>query len=669
MAKNPTEKTLADYVAIAISPALIMALVGSLVFFLVAVLYHGEYVGRLHWILFFFVFGAVLIARMSMQHEVADRAGIYGLILGLLVWIALLTYVDWQNSGELAPYGWLIDLGLIAIIWWCAHRLTWDCTLIDDAVDASGAGLLQVAGLEGKPGEAAAPQEEEEGGDGAKDPEPAEKLPGLVGWWERYRRYREEQKRKPHAPGVWVVYFSLAALPLFGLGQALIPANELGRRQYVFWLTIVYVGSGLGLLLTTSFLGLRRYLRQRRLQMPLAMTGAWLTGGGLLIGALLIAGVLMPRPNAEYRPLDWEGLVSSNERQASDLDVKGGTAGKDKGREAGQKPRDAGRDREGGKREGEGEAKDQGDEAKDQGHEKDGQARGKDGRPRDKDGQDGAEKDGKGDKAGQDGGERTRDKGNKGEGKPRDEARDRGEREQDRRDDEARKDGGEAPEKDRDQTDRKDSRRDQQPGGPPPEPRSNFLPNLSRQFATVLKWIIGIVLALVMLFVLLRAGLKFLANFTHWARRLLAALRSFWGALLAWFAGGKGGEEDEGEEEAEAAKVPRPFSAFRDPFVSGEAEAMSNGRLVRYSFEALQAWAWERGLGRQPGETPLEFADRVGEEFPALEHAARRLVNYYAQMAYARATLSRACREPLREFWQLLVEVVERPMSAGVGSA
>ena len=37
---------------------------------------------------------------------------------------------------------------------------------------------------------------------------------------------------------------------------------------------VIYVGSGLGLLLTTSFLGLRLYLQRRRLRMPLAMT-AW----------------------------------------------------------------------------------------------------------------------------------------------------------------------------------------------------------------------------------------------------------------------------------------------------------------------------------------------------------------------------------------------------------
>ena len=62
MSSDRPNQTLADYVALAISPALIMGLVGSLVFFLINVLYVGEYVGRMQWILFFFVFGAVLIA-------------------------------------------------------------------------------------------------------------------------------------------------------------------------------------------------------------------------------------------------------------------------------------------------------------------------------------------------------------------------------------------------------------------------------------------------------------------------------------------------------------------------------------------------------------------------------------------------------------------------------
>lgn len=61
------QKTLTDYLVIAISPALIMTLVGSLVYFLVAVFYHGGYQGRMEYIFSLFVFAAVLIARISIE--------------------------------------------------------------------------------------------------------------------------------------------------------------------------------------------------------------------------------------------------------------------------------------------------------------------------------------------------------------------------------------------------------------------------------------------------------------------------------------------------------------------------------------------------------------------------------------------------------------------------
>ena len=106
-------------------------------------------------------------------------------------------------------------------------------------------------------------------------------------------------------------------MPLFGLGQSLIPASDVGRRRYAFWLMGVYVASGLGLLLTTSFLNLRRYLRQRNLQMPVAMTGVWLTGGALIIAVLLTLGALIPRPSPEYALLDLSILAGTKERDGS----------------------------------------------------------------------------------------------------------------------------------------------------------------------------------------------------------------------------------------------------------------------------------------------------------------------------------------------------------------
>src|SRR5262249_33597232 len=143
MDSRKTEHTPADYVAIALSPALVMGLIVSLIFFLLEILYAGDYTGRLRWILFFFVFGVVLVARISMQPDLAPRAHLYGGVLGLLVWIGLLMFVQFP-----ADFAWAINLGLIALTWWCAHQLTWDCTFLDDRVGSSGQGVLQAAGLD-----------------------------------------------------------------------------------------------------------------------------------------------------------------------------------------------------------------------------------------------------------------------------------------------------------------------------------------------------------------------------------------------------------------------------------------------------------------------------------------------------------------------------------------
>src|SRR5262245_47304083 len=114
MADKP-RPTLADYTAIAVSPLLIMALLGSLVFFLVEVLYSGDYQGRLQYILFFYVFGAVLVARMSMEFDIADRAPLYGLILAVAAWFGLGQFVEYPAGLE--KLSWLINAGLIGIVW------------------------------------------------------------------------------------------------------------------------------------------------------------------------------------------------------------------------------------------------------------------------------------------------------------------------------------------------------------------------------------------------------------------------------------------------------------------------------------------------------------------------------------------------------------------------
>jgi len=184
--------------------------------------------------------------------------------------------------------------------------------------------------------------------------------------------------------------------------------------------------------------------------------------------------------------------------------------------------------------------------------------------------------------------------------------------------------------------------------------------------ASVLKWLVFGLVALVVLVVLLRGGLQFLANFTHWARRLLQALSDLWASLFGGLRVEAGGAKEEKEEEEISERV-RPFSWYRNPFDEGTADGQSPRELVHYTFAALEAWARERGLVRQADETALEFAERVGGEVPALESALHRLAQLLGQVTYAAGGLPANWREGVRRFWQTLEQLGEQSLSAGVG--
>ncbi len=143
-------KSLVDYLVIAISPALIMALVGSLVFFLIEVFYQGNFQGRLHYIFALFVMGAVLVGRISIE-EGRERAVLFAVPLAIAILLAINKFVEFQG-GLAGSLSFLINCGLIGIVWWSADKLTWDCTLIDESEEDSGEGLLQSIGFERRQG-------------------------------------------------------------------------------------------------------------------------------------------------------------------------------------------------------------------------------------------------------------------------------------------------------------------------------------------------------------------------------------------------------------------------------------------------------------------------------------------------------------------------------------
>ena len=270
--------TAADYIAAGAAPLLIMVMVGALVWFAQDLIYQGAHALRLRWTLFWFVIGMVGISRIAIERT-PTYAGLFALGLGGAVAIMI-------NQFFVMPLaGWL----LLGAIWWCTNKLVWDCTLIDEQEDASGEGLLEVAGMdETSPNEAREDVAVKSIGTGPN--RKAVKLP----WWKRLFVNRSERTGQPHAAGLWIIYFSLAALPLFGLGQAML--TRANRSSPGLILLAVYLAAATGLLLLTSFLGLRRYLRQRRLKMPAAIAGTWIGAGALVVAAVLTLSLALPRP-------------------------------------------------------------------------------------------------------------------------------------------------------------------------------------------------------------------------------------------------------------------------------------------------------------------------------------------------------------------------------------
>jgi hypothetical protein len=687
MARRSPE-TLVDWLVVGIAPFLIMMLVGSLVFYLVEVFYLGDYQARLLFVMAMFVMAIVCIARISME-EGAAYATLYAIPLAAVVALALGSFVEVR--GPLAALGPTLNWLLMAIVWWSAHKLTWDCTLIEGGRDFTGQGLMQTTGLD----RFLAPRDPRVGE--ITEPEPAKPAdPDLSGttsanlpqannnlpiwkWW-------EYNNQRPHAPGVWVVYFSIASLPLFGLGQWFVPADNLDLRRRTFWLLVIYVAAALSLLLSTSFLSLRRYLRQRKLEMPLEMAGVWLTGGAIMVVAILILASLLPRPIPEYSithlapdirapKLDasrwgWgqEGAKAkqdsaqtatkgepANQAQQSSPDGKGSPQQSPNGKPGGQQASGKQGNQSGGQNKGQGGAQNQSGqqgksgEQQSSGQQQNSAPQNQSGGQQGKQAQSSNES--KGDNQGGKSGDKS-DNNSPSSQKPSSESGKQSDRQNNKSDS---------------KTDSQSSQNPQQPGNNPPqnseakqsEPAANQAPpppatspsqsissaigQFFAYFMHLLKWIFYLLVLAAIIYFAWKHRERLHAAWLQ----LLKELRDLWDRLF-------GRTTTAAAEQAVVAAAPPPkrFADFADPFSSGMAARWTLAQLVRYTFEALEARGRERSCPRQVDQTPLEYAALVGQTEPALAGEFRWLADLYSQLAFAGGQQSPQAAGQLRHLWQ-----------------
>jgi hypothetical protein len=632
MARNRPNGTLVDYLVAAIEPVLIMIMVGSLMFFLLDTWYEGEFLDRLRWILFWFVFGIVLITRVSMQIGSSQATG-YGVALGGAVAVVASVLAGIQ------PF----LLVVMGVVWWATHKLTFDCTLLDEDQD-SGVGLLQESGLElsqpDDPGHTPAAAKTH------ADPDEmdASLLPRRP-WWKLWELDSPEARR-PHAPGVTLVYFTLASLPLFGLGQWFVPAVEEDRRAGLFLYFLAYIASGMGLLLATSFLNLRRYLRQRKVRMPAAMTATWLSTGAILIVGLTAAAAVLPLPVAGMRAIrgsttDQSNLRASQHAVLKDSGVQGEGAPSEgpAASKSGSPPKSSGKAKGSGKTNDPNASQQTNGKGKSGGNSEPG--RSKSGAPR---GKPAASQDGQQGKQGaaQD---QSGDQGKKGDQAKGDQAKGQDGRSKDEagRGKEAEPDSKRGEEKGSEPDSEKSSGEDPSSngGGSPPLQLPSFA-------LAGLAWLKGPIMAVGILFLIY--------GFFRYGRFLLQALRDLIAALLGgfWFGGPRKPKKDDAAEADKALPPPRPFASFVNPFDAGLDHQFSPNDLVIYSFEALEAWAYEHNLARSPHETPAEFVQRLGQARAELSREATRLVGFFVTIVYGQRDFKPEVFPALRQFWQAL---------------
>jgi len=594
MARRENTDHLVDHLIAAIIPALIMSMVGGLLFFLLDLWYEGPFLARLRWILFWFIFGIVLITRIGMRVG-SEQAKGYGFALGGAVALVASTFAGFQP----------LLLAIMGFVWWATHKLTYDCTLEEQDQD-QGRGLLQETGLDPD----AEPEDDSSVDETPLDQTDVGQASILLSKREKsQRRSAREEARRPHPPGTWLLHFALASLPLFGLGQWLVPGGGEGKQENLRLYFVAYLGSTLGLLLATSFLNLRRYLGKRRLEMPAPMTAAWLSTGALLVVGLTVASAIWLPSYSGFQPASSHTSHSSSHKSSqwamlrnSGVQGDGTSSEGEPASKTGRLPQDQQEPKESGKTND--------PNAQVQTKEK--------GRPSAK-GKNEQAKSGSAQKSGQSSGSENKSPSQESQGASNNRSADSDE-----------------PSSDSSQT----SSSSASNPVPPPLPLSA---------PAWLRIPIQIVLILFLIHGAFRHGPE-----------LLKGLMAILNALLQglWFGGvAKPRAKDQGSgQEEPLVTPPPPFHSFVNPFETGLDQQLSPDDLVLYSFDALESWAFEQDLARLPHETPSEFVRklRTARSNSPLDATSNRLTAYFVALSYGQLTLNTQILPTLQSFWETL---------------
>ena len=635
---NSNIETVRDLLLQIVGPILIMLMVGSLVCLLIEVCYRGPHNVRLYWVFGLFTFATVLVSRISIEAGL-DRAILFGSALGLATLITGVQLVEF-DYGALAILSPVVLLFFILVVMWSANRLTWDCTLIDDSRDVSSIGLTEIVKRKLTGADRKNSKRKTLPDDGDEVSAPSDVNPILEMFF--------VGSKSKNTPGLWVFYFSLAAFPIFGIGQRFAQRDPDSGYLWIFFLFAIYLGSGLGLLMLTSLLGLDRYLQKRGAIMPTAVMRNWLAVGTAFALLIMTAVLLVPSPDLSGGIDRSIAFLTNREKDNSDLAI-----GKD-GKEDPERPR--------------------GEQAKNE-NDQPGQKDGKGGKQAGKsgDGEKGTS-DQSGDKAGgkEKGDSKTKKQSKtspKKDSKPgskneKESSSDQQKKPSDSQQDQPKDPEGKPSDKDNpndkspnsddnNQADQEPNQQKKNQGKAAPAkqpdndaqgkkqnqpPPSKPTPNVPK-----LGWIARAITYLVAFLIL---------AILVWMFR--DEIAKFWAELFGKKERVSAEEADETLDTAEPDQPLPAFNSFREPFSSGQATQWSASQTIDYTFAALEAWAREHQSPRDVDQTPFEFAADLAGLNQAVSAEAKQLAKMHGQSLFGGGDVSPDETSKLVKLWKLM---------------
>ena len=547
-----------DQLVSTIGLVLIVFLMVSLTFFILARFFLSSKWTSSHWLLFWEVLATVLVSRMFLIDDLKKVVGGYSFVLGMVIWVPFVFI-----GGEILG----IVTALMIFVGWFTYKITWDVTDLGEREEDED-GLLASVGLkkELNPGNK---KVSESWGDTREEStefnyEAEEVLAELA-------KEKPKKVKGGKGRGVWVLYFLFGSIPVFGLGGSTQNSTDPNLGKYFLVCLCIYLASCISLLMSTSFLTIRSDLRRRNLSMPLFTAGAWLFSGLFLLISCFVFASLLPRPQGFLDPI---ALVLSK--------------GQDKDQD---KDQDASNYAKSSEKSGKGEGK-LGEKEGDKGSPKDGNQ--KAGKPaEDKENKGASKESGKG------GG----DSGEKGSSKEGSQKSDQAKNNESKSD--SRKNDG----------NQKSSATPNQEAPPSPPPSFN-IPGLDKMMAA-LEVILKVVFAVgTFLFVLYVVVYKLSYSF-GWADDLLDWFRN----LFDWMDRSKKKKKQEDVADASIADETLPFEEFDNPFDRKDWQKASLRELTGYTWKALLAWCKSQNINIPRGCTPSELEEIISNEMPRIEPA------------------------------------------------